>query len=503
MSKTFLNEYAVAFSTIGLFTNITAFMPGNKASEWTDAYAILRAGHWPLLDPSKITPTTMDDAAADGRLDIVAWLQEHHSEVGCTTNAMDLAAAGGHLDIVKFLHQYRTEGCTKNAMTQAAAGGYLDVVEYLFHSTTYKFDMTDAMRHATEFNHKDVVEWLERQHLRCPPLMGSNSVLQKECLGSSQRRYYALQHSGQAFAKPAELHKVVRYLKLYTYSIRSMPPKPPPASNGGTKSQKSKATKQANTAKPPEKATSLPKLTSTKLIPAKSTSPIKAKADGSAKMPTLETKPSDPQIATATASNGETGENEVSTSANSAQVETPPEVVAVEAAEVDQALLQTGNVVLKYEMYSESFVIEKGSMTGTAIDEAYCLSFVMPNCRIHLSMHEPAMKLALESQGDTDNVFLHEEPPGTYHGLQVDQTYYVYIEQEADQLAWDQAHMREIALTMEGAAEDSKRKADKKDDGRGFESCSCIEGNPCVDEYGCKDWHNRFAIAAKHGWKWF
>ncbi|CAK4744773.1 unnamed protein product, partial [Aphanomyces euteiches] len=171
MSKTFLNEYAVAFSTIGLFTNITAFMPGKKASEWTDAYAILRAGHWPLLDPSKITPTTMDDAAADGRLDIVAWLQEHHSEVGCTTNAMDLAAAGGHLDIVKFLHQYRTEGCTKNAMTQAAAGGYLDVVEYLFHSTTYKFDMTDAMRHATEFNHKDVVEWLERQHLRCPPLM--------------------------------------------------------------------------------------------------------------------------------------------------------------------------------------------------------------------------------------------------------------------------------------------------------------------------------------------
>ncbi|KAH9092299.1 hypothetical protein LEN26_018502 [Aphanomyces euteiches] len=282
-----------------------------------------------------------------------------------------------------------------------------------------------------------------------------------------------------------------------------MPPKPPPASNGGTKSPKSKATKQANTAKPPEKATSLPKLTSTKLIPAKSTSPIKAKADGSAKMPTLETKPSDPQIATATASNGETGENEVSTSANSAQVETPPEVVAVEAAEVDQALLQTGNVVLKYEMYSEFFVIEKGSMTGTAIDEAYCLSFVMPNCRIHLSMHEPAMKLALESQGDTDNVFLREEPPGTYHGLQVDQTYYVYIEQEADQLARDQAHMREIALTMEGAAEDSKRKADKKDDERGFESCSCIEGNPCVDEYGCKDWHNRFAIAAKHGWKGF
>ena len=32
------------------------------------------------------------------------------------------------------------------------------------------------------------------------------------------------------------------------------------------------------------------------------------------------------------------------------------------------------------------------------------------------------------------------------------------------------------------------------------ESCSCLEGNPCVDEYSCKDWHNRFEVAKKHGW---
>ncbi len=35
------------------------------------------------------------------------------------------------------------------------------------------------------------------------------------------------------------------------------------------------------------------------------------------------------------------------------------------------------------------------------------------------------------------------------------------------------------------------------------ESCSCIEGNPCVDEYGCKDWYNRYAIAKKNGWAGF
>lgn len=42
------------------------------------------------------------------------------------------------------------------------------------------------------------------------------------------------------------------------------------------------------------------------------------------------------------------------------------------------------------------------------------------------------------------------------------------------------------------------------DDGRnGLESCSCIYGNPCVDEYGCKDWHSRYAVAKANGWKGF
>jgi hypothetical protein len=33
------------------------------------------------------------------------------------------------------------------------------------------------------------------------------------------------------------------------------------------------------------------------------------------------------------------------------------------------------------------------------------------------------------------------------------------------------------------------------------ESCSCIEGNPCVNELCCRDWYRRFEIAAKNGWK--
>ena len=33
------------------------------------------------------------------------------------------------------------------------------------------------------------------------------------------------------------------------------------------------------------------------------------------------------------------------------------------------------------------------------------------------------------------------------------------------------------------------------------ESCSCIEGNPCMDRYGCKNWDNRYEVAKRNGWK--
>lgn len=162
--------------------------------------------------------------------------------------------------------------------------------------------------------------------------------------------------------------------------------------------------------------------------------------------------------------------------------------------------LGNGMVKLIYEQYNEEFAIVDGSTTHANIDDVYCLSFVMPDCLIHLSALCPKDKREAEVNGSLD-FFIEESPLGTYQGLEKDQTYYVYVEQKADQLARDQAKMRQIALTMEGAQ--SVSKSDKRDDGRVLESCSCVYGNPCVDEYGCKDWNNRFAIATKNGWKGF
>ena len=153
-----------------------------------------------------------------------------------------------------------------------------------------------------------------------------------------------------------------------------------------------------------------------------------------------------------------------------------------QAEEEERKKRENGDVTLIYEQYNEKFPILSGMTTAESIDEVYCLSFVMPNCKIHLSVFSPQDKRKLEELGNID-IFVKEDPSGTYKGLAADCTYYVYVEQEAEQLARDQERMRRIAEGMDGA-----KKVDdgliKPDDGRGTESCSCLYGNPCVDEYG-------------------
>jgi hypothetical protein len=114
------------------------------------------------------------------------------------------------------------------------------------------------------------------------------------------------------------------------------------------------------------------------------------------------------------------------------------------------------------------------------------MAAVMPGCLVHLSELAPAERTALENKGQPVPPFVMERPEGTFFGLEVGKTYWCYVEQNAQQLRKDQDATK--ARMAQGAAAAG---AAKRDDGRGFESCSCIYGNPCVDEYGCKDWSNR------------
>ncbi|RKO83243.1 hypothetical protein BDK51DRAFT_39586 [Blyttiomyces helicus] len=64
---------------------------------------------------------------------IVRFLHESRTE-GCTRKAMDRAARVGRLDIVRFLHQHRSEGFTVDAMDDAAGAGRLHVVRFFMNT---------------------------------------------------------------------------------------------------------------------------------------------------------------------------------------------------------------------------------------------------------------------------------------------------------------------------------------------------------------------------------
>ena len=170
---------------------------------------------------------------------------------------------------------------------------------------------------------------------------------------------------------------------------------------------------------------------------------------------------------------------------------------AAEAEALRLKELGNGEVTLIYEQYDEKFPIVDGSITAEAIDEEYCLSFVMPNCTIALLTVEPKK---LHDDDLAVNPYVAEEPEGTFQGMLKDTTYWVLPIQDARQLRLDQEtnKLRFAAAKKEVAAQDAKYKE------MGLaETCSCIYGNPCMDEYGCKDWSNRFAVATANGWKGF
>lgn len=157
-------------------------------------------------------------------------------------------------------------------------------------------------------------------------------------------------------------------------------------------------------------------------------------------------------------------------------------------AQAERKRKEDGEVVFKYSMYSEKFPIRGGQTTAAAIDEVYCLSDVMPGCTIHVSTKSTEEKYATEAAGEVFQYVL-EEPTGTFKCLEAGETYYVYVTEDQAEFLKSQEHAK---TAFAGVRSEALR----------GEGCSCIEGNPCGPgaEYTCSDWHNRFAVAKKHGW---
>ena len=152
------------------------------------------------------------------------------------------------------------------------------------------------------------------------------------------------------------------------------------------------------------------------------------------------------------------------------------------------------------------------------IDELYCLSDVMPGCTIHLSKVSPAeYTKRVQDDAAFEVPYEKEEPWGVFQELEVateghgNGQYHVHVVQNAANEAQERRLMEaqwaaNAAAEAAAAAAAGERFHVLKDlyANEGLvETCSCIYGNPCVDEYGCKDWTNRYAVATKNGWKGF
>lgn len=164
-----------------------------------------------------------------------------------------------------------------------------------------------------------------------------------------------------------------------------------------------------------------------------------------------------------------------------------------------------GSVIIRYNHYKKSFPITSGSTTSAAVDAEYFLSFAYPGSRIHLSTYSPS-DFSYEEKGFSSKPLMSEQPIGVYKGLKVGVEYWVDIEEdpkEKEEYEKRQQKLAEESAKKRAEEEESEKSGAKLIQKTKTESCSCIEGNPCLDKYCCKDWEHRYDVAKKHGWKGF
>jgi hypothetical protein len=97
----------------------------------------------------------------------------------------------------------------------------------------------------------------------------------------------------------------------------------------------------------------------------------------------------------------------------------------------------------------------------------------------------------------TNFLQVREDPIGTFKELLSGEKYYCIVIEAPEQYALDQKNLqaRLLASGLLDAASATR--------GRDVEGCSCLYGNPCMDQYICRDWDNRFAVSKNNGWKGF
>ena len=155
--------------------------------------------------------------------------------------------------------------------------------------------------------------------------------------------------------------------------------------------------------------------------------------------------------------------------------------------------LQNGDVVIRYQMYDEKFPVVDGCLSVAKLDEDYCLSDVMPGCKLELVTCPLAKKYELEAANEEVPYVKQSDDGSKFVGMNTLEEYWVVVYENEEQRKKDMAKVR-ARIEADGIA---------KKEGPRAVGCSCIEGNPCTEgnKYNCKNWEMRFAIAKEHGWK--
>ena len=134
------------------------------------------------------------------------------------------------------------------------------------------------------------------------------------------------------------------------------------------------------------------------------------------------------------------------------------------------------------------------------MDDGYCINFNAPGSTLELIEVKPSVRKELQIK-NIDTPFVEKDRSGnrwlnmrtTTNEKTEMKIYYVVVFQYATQRESDQ---RKVT-----GNEGNERSAQQQEHSHLLaEGCSCLFGNPCLDEYNCDDWINRYDIAKENGW---
>ena len=170
---------------------------------------------------------------------------------------------------------------------------------------------------------------------------------------------------------------------------------------------------------------------------------------------------------------------------------------------------ESGDAVLHFKSRREVFNIKGGRLDASDVDARFGLaddssnSFKSGAYNVHLSKLNPRTLAARVRAGRSKGTnkysfYVGESPIGTFSGLEAGAEYHVYIDADTA----EETALRESADGAAGASLGARAPGsdDGQRGGRLREGCSCLWGNPCVDQYVCQDWENRYEIAKANGW---